>query len=67
MNTITINVDGMMCSHCKKHVEDACNSVSGVVKSDASLENKNVVVSYQGDVSKEALVSAIKASGYEAK
>ena len=57
----------MMCSHCKKHVEDACNSVSGVVKSDASLENKNVVVSYQGDVSKEALVSAIKASGYEAK
>ena len=67
MNTITINVDGMMCNHCKKHVENACKGVSGVVSCEASLENKNVVVSYNGEVSKDALISAIKDSGYEAK
>lgn len=26
----TYKVDGMMCKHCRKHVEDALNSIDGV-------------------------------------
>ena len=67
MKELVINVEGMMCMHCVKHVEDACKKVSGVVDAKASLDNKNVVVSYDGDINKEEIVNNIVSAGYEAK
>lgn len=67
MNTLVLNVEGMMCKHCKAHVEEACKGVTGVIDAVASLEQKNVVISYEGEISKEAILKSIVDAGYEVK
>ena len=64
---VKLNVEGMMCNHCKAHVEEACMSVENVVEAVATLENKEVVVTYNDTVSLEALKEAITKAGYEVK
>lgn len=60
-------VEGMMCAHCKAHVEEACKSVSNVDNAVASLDNKEVVVTYHDNVSVDDLKAAIIKAGYEVK
>ncbi len=67
MKKLVISVNGMMCEHCKKHVEDACMSVSGVKEAEANLKKKNVTVKFENEVSKDLLIEAINKAGYEAK
>ena len=43
MKTV-IKVNGMMCGHCKAHVETACKGVPGVTDAVADLDAKNVTV-----------------------
>ena len=62
MKTV-IKVNGMMCGHCKAHVEAACKGVSGVVDAVVDLEAKNVTVTGDADVA--ALKKAITDAGYE--
>ena len=63
---ITINVNGMMCDNCKKHVTKAIKSVKGVKKEKVSLENKNVVVEYnEKKTNEEEIKKAILEAGYE--
>lgn len=62
---ITFAVNGMMCAHCKKRVEDALKAVSGVVSAEADLEKKNVSVETDGSVSEDVLKAAVKEAGYE--
>ena len=64
---VKLNVEGMMCNHCKAHVEEACKSVENVVEAVATLENKEVVVTYNDTISLEALKEAITKAGYEVK
>lgn len=64
---IKLNVEGMMCGHCKAHVEEACKSVKNVDEAIASLENKDVVVTYHDYVSVDDLKAAITKAGYEVK
>ncbi len=65
--TMELVVEGMMCGHCKMHVENACKGVKNVIDAVASVENKNVVITYQDEVDKDAIISAIKNAGYEAR
>ncbi len=67
MKELTINVEDMMCMHCVKHVEDACKKVNNVCDAKASLDNKNVVVSYNDDVNKDEIIKNIIDAGYEVK
>lgn len=67
MKKIIIDVDGMMCKHCKAHVEEACKKVCGVNEAVASLDAKNVTVTCNDNVTKEALIDAINNAGYSAK
>ena len=62
METV-IYVDGMMCKHCKAHVEAACKGVPGTVDAVVDLEKKCVTVTGQSDV--EALKKAITDAGYD--
>ena len=62
MNTI-INVNGMMCPHCKAMVEKVCKAVPGTTDAVVDLQAKNVTVSGTADV--EALKKAITDAGYE--
>ena len=65
MNNVVIGVGGMMCKHCKAHVEEACKKIANVVDAVASLEDKNVVVTYQGEVNVDAIKQAIQQAGYD--
>ena len=62
METV-INVNGMMCPHCKAMVEKVCKSVPGTVDAVVDLQAKNVTVTGEADVA--ALKQAIVDAGYE--
>ena len=62
MKTV-IKVNGMMCAHCKAHVETACKGVPGVTDAVVDLDAKNVTVT--GDADLAALKKAITDAGYE--
>ena len=62
METV-INVNGMMCPHCKAMVEKVCKAVPGVVDAVVDLHAKNVTVTGDADVT--ALKKAIVDAGYE--
>ena len=65
MNNVVIKVNGMMCNMCKAHVEKACMSVDGVEKAEASVENKNVVLSCKDNADLSKVKENIKEAGYE--
>jgi len=62
METV-INVNGMMCPHCKAMVEKVCKAVPGTVDAVVDLYAKNVTVTGDADVA--ALKKAIVDAGYE--
>jgi Cu+-exporting ATPase len=62
METV-INVNGMMCPHCKAMVEKVCKAVPGTTDAVVDLQAKNVTVTGSADV--EALKKAIIDAGYE--
>lgn len=64
---IVLKVEGMMCAHCKAHVEGALLKIDGVKSVVASLEKNNVVVTLDKDVDKNILIHAIEEAGYKAK
>ena len=63
----TVNIEGMMCPHCVAHATEALKGVAGVADAQVSLENKNAVVTLDGDVGDQALIDAIVAAGYKAE
>ena len=62
MQTV-IQVEGMMCPHCKARVESVCKAVEGTVDAVVDLQAKNVTVTGNADVN--ALKKAIMDAGYE--
>ena len=58
-----INVNGMMCPHCKAMVEKVCKAVPGTEDAVVDLAAKNVTVTGAADVA--ALKQAIIDAGYE--
>ena len=64
---IEIDVEGMMCENCVRHVEEACKKIDGVKGAKASLENKKVNVKCKNNVDKDILIKAINEAGYKAK
>jgi len=63
--TITLSVDGMMCSHCTGRVEKACLGIDGVKTAVASVEKKNVVIGADATVIIGEIKAAIKDAGYD--
>lgn len=62
METV-INVNGMMCNHCKAAVEKACKAVPGTTDAVVNLEAKTVTVTGTADTA--VLKQAITDAGYE--
>lgn len=66
MNIVTLNVKGMMCAHCKAHVEKALGAVNGADKVEVDLENAKATVYTACDGMESELIAAVKNAGYEA-
>lgn len=66
MNTITLNIEGMMCDHCKKNVEKALSKlpVSSVT---VDLAAKKAVITTTEEISDEKLQLTIADEGYDLK
>ena len=60
-----IRIEGMMCAHCVKHVQDALSAVPGVTEVQVNLEAKNAAVTTAADVTDAALTAAVQDAGYE--
>lgn len=61
----TIEIEGMSCMHCVKHVKDALKNIG--VEAEVSLEKKLAEVSVDNGVSDEELKKAVVDAGYEVK
>lgn len=64
MKEIILSIEGMMCKHCQKHIEDALSAVEGVSKVEVSLENKNAKVTCLESLDSSKLIEAVEKEGY---
>ncbi len=62
---ITLQIKGMMCAHCVKHVTEALLGVAGVERAEVSLEHGTAVVDGLR-LDPNALTAAVTEAGYEA-
>ena len=61
---ISIQIEGMMCMHCQKHVEKALSIINGVTKAVVNYKTKIALVESKQKIADEVLISAIEAIGY---
>ncbi|GAC90487.1 copper-ion-binding protein [Anoxybacillus flavithermus NBRC 109594] len=66
--TITLQVQGMTCGHCKAAVKSALEQLDGVSRVEVHLQEGTVDVEYdETKVSVEKLKEAIEEQGYDVK
>src|SRR5262249_62097261 len=65
MSTQTLPIEGMTCASCVNRVEKALRRVPGVTHASVNLATETASVEIAQGVRPEALVSAIRAAGYE--
>ena len=58
-----LSIDGMHCSNCTRHVENALNSIAGLWAT-ASLEKKSVTVLSKMELDSADLESEVREAGY---
>ena len=67
METLTLKVEGMTCSHCEMTVSKALRSISGVKDIEVSHEKSSAVVTVKkGKVNLEKLIEVVESAGYKA-
>ena len=50
-----LKIDGMMCNHCRMHVEKALSAVEGVTAVTVDLEAKTATVEMATEIDREVL------------
>lgn len=60
-----LNIEGMTCEHCVKHVTGALKGIPGVSSAKVSLKHKNAEVKHDDSVTIEAMRAAVTEAGYE--
>mgnify|MGYP002639232689 CR=1 FL=1 len=60
-----LNIEGMVCGNCVKHVHKALMEISGIQEAVVDLESKTAQVQLSQAVSDEVLKAAIEDAGYE--
>ena len=64
-NTLTINVEGMMCNHCEARVKKALEALDFVEEATASFEKGTVLVKLNGKPDENAMKKAIEDNDYK--
>jgi copper chaperone len=64
METVTLKVSGMSCSHCENAVKNAAMSIKGVKSAEASAEYGLVKIEHEG-ADLKAIADAIAEEGYD--
>ena len=64
---IKLPIEGMTCASCVRRVEKALQAVPGVASAEVNLATESAAVALAEGASAEALVSAVRDAGYEAR
>ena len=59
-----MNIEGMMCQNCVRHVSQALNAIEGI---SATVDLENNCAYIEGEAADEELIKAIEEEGYECK
>jgi len=62
-----LQVEGMTCGSCVRHVSEALRHVGGVADVDVRLKEGRVLVRHGDDATLSQLVDAVREAGYEAR
>lgn len=66
MKNVTLNVEGMSCSHCVNAVTKAVTALEGVAGVNVDLAAKTVTVDFnEAEVSLDSIKEAIEDEGYD--
>ena len=65
MTTRTLSVPDISCGHCKSSFEGAVGALEGVSRVEVSVDDRKIDVEFADIVTKEAIVSAVEAQGYD--
>ena len=60
-----INIEGMSCGHCVKHVEQALKEIAGVTSVTVDLKGKNAIIDLSNEVADSELKNAVEDAGYD--
>lgn len=64
---IQLQVEGMSCGTCVRHVREGLQKVPGVTAVDVKLDVAMARVTHDGSASTEALLAAVVEAGYTAR
>jgi len=67
MKTIELEIVGMSCENCVKHVTQALAALRGVKRVDVRLKEGRATVEAQPDVHVEHLIETVEEAGYQAR
>nr|WP_278277534.1 heavy metal-associated domain-containing protein [Anaeromicrobium sediminis] len=59
-----IYINGMMCGHCQKHVNDGLSKIPGIDKVDVNLEEKYALIETSSNVD-DTVKEVVADLGYE--
>ena len=65
MKTMVVDIDGMSCEQCVRHVTEALEALQGVSKVAVSLDNGQATVEVGENFDEAALEPAVDEAGYE--
>ncbi|MCR5757972.1 MAG: heavy metal translocating P-type ATPase [Selenomonas sp.] len=60
-----LKIEGMMCAHCQKHVNDALTKMAGVTAVEVNLEAGTATVTMDQDIPQAEFAKVITEAGYE--
>lgn len=64
--TFHLDIQGMTCQNCVKHVTEALESVPGVKQAQVDLEAAHAEVQAKADADTADMVAAVEEAGYQA-
>jgi Cu+-exporting ATPase len=60
-----LKIEGMMCAHCQKHVNDALSKMAGVTAVEVNLEAGTAIVTADREIPQTEFAQVITEAGYE--
>ena len=60
-----LKIEGMMCAHCQKHVNDALAQMDGVTAVEVNLEAGTATVTAEREIPQTEFAQVITEAGYE--
>ncbi len=67
MTETRLDVKGMTCGSCVRHINVALDDIDGIEQIEVSLREGRVLVKHQPGLDTATLVSAIEGAGYDAR